>query len=234
MELNEILKKGITLETSGTTGTPSKHFQSPEKLEAGNKAAIDAQELTADSRVYTVSKMSHAGGLLAQTLPAFSIGANITIENFNAFRFVRKIESYTHTHLAPGHALAVMATKGFKNLDLSGVWVTCGSDPVDWSIVESFLAQGATFMVNWGMTEIGPVAINSTFRSLEDLYRAQEYSTKGYLLGGNSYCDYKIVNDELYVRGDICVFDDWYATGDLVTINSRSEIYFKGRKHGPK
>ena len=35
--------------------------------------------------------MEHAGGLLAQTLPAFEIGASICIEKFNAYNFCRNM-----------------------------------------------------------------------------------------------------------------------------------------------
>lgn len=233
MELKEILNKGITLETSGTTGTPAKHFQSPDKLKAGNRVAINAQELTASSRVYTVSKMSHAGGLLAQTLPAFSIGAEVVIDKFSPYSFIRNINKYTHTHLAPGHARAIMGTKGFNDLNLKGVWVTCGSDAVTWDIIRAFVERGATFMANWGMTEVGPIAINATYRNLEDVFYGQERANTGTILGNTHYCNHKIVNGCLYVKGDISVFgDEWYCTNDKVSKNLIGELFYVGRNDG--
>jgi acyl-CoA synthetase (AMP-forming)/AMP-acid ligase II len=125
-KLLNIIENGCKILTSGTTGTPKTYFQSPEKIRAANRVAIDSQKITKNSKVYTVSKMTHAGGLLAQTLPALSIGANVVIDNFNAYTFLKEIKKYTHTHLAPGHARAIMGTKGFKDCDLSNVWITCG------------------------------------------------------------------------------------------------------------
>jgi acyl-CoA synthetase (AMP-forming)/AMP-acid ligase II len=227
---NKILTEGIALLTSGTTTAPKKIFQSPEKLIAANSAALDSQQLTKESKVYTVCKLAHAGGLLAQSLPALSIGASVTIEKFNAFRFMNQIHKYTHTHITPTHARLIMKTKSFDKFDFSGIWITCGSDPVDWNIIESFVSRGTTFMVNWGMTEIGPCAINTVFDSIEKVQDYKSRSINGStLLGDTIYTTIKIIDDQLFVIGDICVYDDWFATGDLVTLNDYGELYYHGR-----
>lgn len=232
MKFDYILNTGILLETSGTTGIPKQYFQTPEKLKAANRVALDAQQITKSSSIYTVCKMSHAGGLLAQTLPAYSIGATIKIEDFNPYKFLKEIHKHTHTHLAPGHARAVMATKGFKEIRFPKTWITCGSDPVDWDIIRAFVERGATFMANWGMTEIGPIAINATYRNLEDVFYAQERAISGTILGNTYYCDHKVVNGHLHVKGDISVFgNEWYNTKDVVSKNLLGEIFYLGRKH---
>ena len=225
MNLTNILSDGCTIYTSGTTGTPKEIRQTPAKLKAADEIAMKCQEITPDSKIYTICKTDHAGGLLAQTLPAVRIGAEVTIEPFNAFRFCREIKKYTHTHITPGHAQLIMRTKGFKDLDMTGVWVTCGSDPIDWNIIESFVNRGATFMANWGMTEVGPCAINQVFRTIEDVQRVKG---KNAILGTNVYCETKVIDSELYVRGDICVYDDWFATGDLVEEREYA-FYYLGR-----
>lgn len=229
INLNEWLIKGGTLYSSGTTGAPKSIFQSPEKLKAANAVAIDSQEITSKSRVYTVCKIQHAGGLLAQTLPALSVNADVVIEDFNAYRFVKEIHKYTHTHITPNHAKAIMGTKAFETIDLHGIWITCGSDPVTWDIIEAFTKRGATFMVNWGMTEIGPCAINKVFKShdaaTQEKFWAHYDST---IMGDRIYCDYKIENGELWVKGDICVYDDWYNTKDRV-VNHYNKLYYQGR-----
>lgn len=226
MNLTKIISDGCTISTSGTTGTPKEIEQTPTKLKAADAVAIKCQKLTPESKVYTICKTDHAGGLLAQTLPAVRIGAEVTIEPFNAFRFCREIGKYTHTHITPGHAQLIMRTKGFKDLDLTGIWVTCGSDPIDWNIIESFVEHGAIFMANWGMTEIGPCAINHVFRTVEDVHELKDENT---ILGTNVYCGTKVVDNELYVRGDICVYDGWFATGDLVEEREYG-FYYLGRK----
>jgi acyl-CoA synthetase (AMP-forming)/AMP-acid ligase II len=226
MNLRKIVNEGCVIKTSGTTGPPKDIIQTPEKLKAADEIAIASQQLTSKSKIYTICKITHAGGLLAQTLPAFRIGAEVSIETFNAFSFCREIKKYTHTHITPGHARLIMRTKGFKDLDLTGIWVTCGSDPVDWNIIEAFVNRGATFMANWGMSEVGPCAINRVFRTIEDIETVKDEQT---ILGTLEWCETKIIDSELYVRGDICVYDGWFATGDLVK-RKNDILYYIGRK----
>ena len=77
-----ILKKGIELKSSGTTGPQKKIYQTPNKLKHANKIARECQKISPKSKIYTVCKLEHAGGLLAQTLPGYEVGAHIEIENF--------------------------------------------------------------------------------------------------------------------------------------------------------
>lgn len=225
------LETGFELQSSGTTGSPKKIFQTPEKLRAASKIALAAQNITAQSRVLTVCRMSHAGGLLAQTLPAWSIGAHVEIKAFNAFTFWRDIKGFTHTHLTPTHCDLLMQTSHFANMDLTGVFIACGSDNVSFEIIAAFVERGASFMCNWGMTEIGPITINTVFDSIDkvDLYREQSF-VQGTLLGDRYYCDYKILDGELWVRGEVCVYDDWFNTHDLVAVNQQGAMYHLGRR----
>ena len=87
MNLRKIVNEGCVIKTSGTTGPPKDIIQTPEKLKAADEIAIASQQLTSKSKIYTICKITHAGGLLAQTLPAFRIGAEVSIETFNAFSF---------------------------------------------------------------------------------------------------------------------------------------------------
>jgi acyl-CoA synthetase (AMP-forming)/AMP-acid ligase II len=225
------LADGFELQSSGTTGEPKLVFQPPQKLLAANKVAIAAQNITALSRVLTVCRMTHAGGLLAQTLPAWTVGAHVEIKPFNAYTFWRDIKGYTHTHLTPVHCTMLMQTKNFYTLDLSGVFVACGSDHVSYEIIEAFVERGAVFMCNWGMTEIGPVTINTVFDSLDKVkaYRSQALADCT-LMGDRYYCEYRILDDELWVRGDVCIYDHWFNTHDLVAVNEQGGMYHLGRR----
>jgi len=223
------LENGFELQSSGTTGEPKRIFQTPAKLLAANRIAIAAQNITANSRILTVCRMTHAGGLLAQTLPAWSIKAHVDIKPFNAFTFWRDIKGYTHTHLTPMHCKLLMQTKNFSTLDLSGV--SCGSDNVPFEIIEAFVERGAVLMCNWGMTEIGPVTINTVFDSRDKVNQYREQAlTDGTLLGDRYFCEYKIIDDELWVRGDACVYEDWFNTHDLVALNKQGAMYHMGRR----
>jgi long-subunit acyl-CoA synthetase (AMP-forming) len=128
------------------------------------------------------------------------------------------------------HCRVLMLTKNFNTLDLGGVFVTCGSESVPFDIIEAFVERGAEFMCNWGMTEIGPVTINTVFDTLEKVKQYREQAlAEGTLLGDRYYCEYKVVDDELWVRGDVCVYDDWFNTQDLVALNEQGAMYHLGR-----
>ena len=221
----EYLSRGTELSTSGTTGRPKKIFQDPYKIKHSNIIARKVQNITKNSRIFTVCSLKHAGGLLAQRLPAYEIGASVTIEPYNPYRWVMEIEKYTHSHLTPRMAEAIIKTKSFRKLDLSGITIMCGSDPVHEYEINCFLEQGATFIANWGMTEIGPVAINKTFQPGDVAENYLEYT----VLGNTFHCDYKIVDNELHVKGAICVYPEWFATGDLV-VEEAGTLYYVGRK----
>ena len=218
------LENGFHLTTSGTTGPPKPIFYTPERLRATNKAGIDSQELTNKSRILTVCSLKHAGGTTAQSLPALSIGAEVVIKKFNAFTFYKDIIGFTHTHLTPGCCELLMRNKNWDKLDLTGVWVTSGSASVYPKVIQAFVNKGATFMCNWGMTEVGPCAINRVFRPNTDI-ALLDYP----YLGNRYYCDYRIVNNVLQVKGDIVYVDDWFITGDLVT-QDNDGLWYHGRK----
>jgi acyl-CoA synthetase (AMP-forming)/AMP-acid ligase II len=229
LDFQNILDNGTIISSSGTSGAPKEYFQTPEKLLAACKVAVDVNQLTRHSKVYTCCKLTHAGGLLAQTLPAFTVGAHVDIEKFSAYEFVKKIRNYTHGHITPLHAKAIMLTKNFHSLDLTGVTIMCGADPVTWDVIEALVSKGAKVIVNWGMSEIGPVAINLTFNSMEEVIEEKNKApANSTLMGKDIFCDHKIVNGELLVKGDICIYDDWYATKDKVIFND-GRYYYTGR-----
>ena len=99
-------------------------------------------------------------------------------------------------------------------------------------MIESFVSKGATFTTNWGMSEVGPCAINTTFTSMDQVADYKSRSIKGAtLLGDQAYCSVDIRDNELYVKGDISVHGNkWFATGDMITVNSNGEFYYLGRK----
>jgi hypothetical protein len=124
---------------------------------------------------------------------------------------------------------ALMKTKGWKDANLSGKVVLGGSDPVSWKMIYEFVYHGALVIPNWGMSEIGPITINTAFYELDQVLHYRHLLDKGTILGDRVYCDTKIVDGELYVKGPTCFTDDWYPTGDLV--EKKNEIFsYTGRK----
>lgn len=220
MDFDHVLKQGVEINSSGTTGTPKIIFRTPENLNACNRVAIEGQQISKKSSVLTVTRMTHAGGLLLQSLPAYTLGCNIEITTFNPYNFLKKLQNHTHTFITPAMCSALLKTKGFYDADFTGKYIAMGSDPIPASHIQSFIDRGATVFANWGMTEIGPWTINKTY-------------TKGmiadhFILGDTFWCDTKIVNNILYVKGDICHTDDWYKTYDVVDAWN-NQIYFVRR-----
>ena len=81
--------------------------------------------------------------------------------------FVKKLKTLLTAHIHQIMEKLLCLTKSFKNLNLNGIWITCGSEPVEWDLIINFVKKGCKFMVNWGMTEIGPCAINTLFKILK-------------------------------------------------------------------
>ena len=223
---------GINITSSGTSGDPKLIHRSPDNLRACNEVAIHAQQLTRKSRVLTVTKTDHAGGLLLQTLPAYILGCKvIDVEKFNAFNFLKKVKGYTHTFLTPEQMTAVMMTKGFKDCDLTGIRILAGSNPVSWEMIEGFVSKGAIVQPNWGMSEIGPMVISIEIDNLDHVEYLKQRTPKSYTILGNSYwCDWKIVDHELYVKSNMCIHDGWFATGDVVALDMGNRMYYQRRK----
>jgi acyl-CoA synthetase (AMP-forming)/AMP-acid ligase II len=229
--LQLMLEKGAMIQSSGTTGDPKTILRNPENIKECNKVAVNAQLITSRSSIYTVTKISHAGGLLAQTLPALSIQASIEIDSFNPFSFFRKFSKHTHTFLPPEHMNALIKTKTFQNVDFGKRWILTGSSPVDLNVVKLFVSRNAIVQPNWGMSEVGPLVINHVFRTVEDVEDAQSKCTNGvHYLGDKMYCDWKIVNNELVVRSPMCIYEGWFHTGDIVQ-RSENNLYFVKRKN---
>lgn len=238
IDYSDILNNGVEISSSGTTGPAKIVRRSPSNLKACIEVALDAQEISKKSKILTVTRMTHAGGLLTQTLPAFSIGAEFKVQQFNPFTFLKDFANYTHTFLTPAHMNALMKTKGFADCDLTGKRILGGSDPVTWEMIEAFVNKGAIVQPNWGMSEIGPITINAVFDSIESIEKVKEsseyliakYPPSFTILGNNYYCDWDIIKGELHVKGPTCVHEGWFATNDMVAIDIDENMYYFGRK----
>ena len=230
----DAIENGITIYSSGTAGIPKPIFNSSSKIKYASDAAIKVQQITSKSTIYTCTRPTHASGLFAQTIPGLLIGANIDLVKFNPYEYVKKANKYSHTHLTPLQAKGVMGTKGFKSLDLTGKTFMCGAEPVTYDIIESFVGQGAKFICIWGMSEIGPNAIMHIFENMDEVLAIKANTPDNSTLLGNIFnCKWKIDEENcLWVKGEICVFDDWYNTKDQV-IEKDGCLFYTGRDGTP-
>ena len=233
MELNfdTILKQGCNVSSSGTTGPSKDIYRDPDNLKVCNDVAIDVQKITKDSRIYTCTRMTHAGGLLLQSLPAYTLGCEVHITKFNVYKFLNEFANYTHTFLPPGMCEALINTKNFAACDLSGRIVAMGSDSIPWHHIYQFVNKGAIVITNWGMSEVGPCVINTAFTDREMVSDYKYRALLGTIMGDRTHCNIRVADDnELMVSGDISIYkDEWFATGDYVAVNSDGVYYYYGR-----
>jgi len=227
----DVAERGTTIQTSGSSGEPKSIFQPPAKIIANSHAAIEVQGFNRSSKVYTCLSPIRAGGLFAQTIPALMAYADVDLAPFSPYEYVRQAHKYTHTHLTPKQAKAVMLTKGFKTLDLTGKTFLVGSEPVTYDIIEAFVEKGARVILIWGMTEIGPNAIMHVFNNMDEVKALKEITPPNTTPLGNIFnCYYKIMDrNHLYVMGDLSVYDDWFDTKDLVVYKD-GHLFYKGRE----
>ena len=123
---------------------------------------------------------------------------------------------------------ALMKTKGFKDCNLSGKWILGGSDPVSWEMIEAFVSKGAVVQPNWGMSEVGPITINTVFDTMDKVQEYKQRVNSQTILGDTVYCDIKIIDNVLYVKGNLCYAEGWYKTNDIVD-NIDNIFIYNGR-----
>lgn len=217
----------LTLYSSGSTG----HFKKPITLSEGvimanARNSIEAHEFTDGDRVLTVSSMNHTGGINAQTIPALIAGAHVVVvDKFEPHKFWDIIVDHdiTVTHLVPRMVDTLIKIDDRRRSSLR--LVTCGSDCVKGEHVDWWLDRGVPFMINYGMTEAGPITINHCFNPGDNLL----VFVRGVPLGTQRWCDVQIVDGELHLRGDSVIGDGWLATDDCVEEWGEWLIY-RGRK----
>jgi acyl-CoA synthetase (AMP-forming)/AMP-acid ligase II len=214
----------LFLYSSGSSGN-RKHLQLNEEMILANaENSIKVNKLNEESRIFTICTLNHTGGLNAQTIPALLCGAYVYIDESGLFQFEKTIKNnqFTHTHITPKLSNTLQKMK-FNNLALEVIM--CGSDCVFKTTVEFWLQHTNNFIINYGLTEAGPIIINHTFTKNSNL----DVFNLGVLLGTQSHCQTKIIDGELFLKGKCIINQDWLATGDCVELNENWFVY-KGRK----
>jgi long-subunit acyl-CoA synthetase (AMP-forming) len=216
----------IILYSSGSSG-PRKEICLPDAMIYNNAlTAIEVQNITANDSILTVCSLNHTGGINAQTIAGLLSGSHIVVDQFNAFKFLKNLKDYkiTLTHLIPVMIDALIKTKSSIELDDLRL-VVAGSDCVYKHHVEFWINKRIKFMSNYGMTEAGPIIINHIYQPGDNL----TVFDLGVPLGDNVYSEYKIENNELFLKGKNISVDGWFATGDCVK-EVNQWIYYQGRK----
>ena len=218
----------IVLFSSGSSsGTRKSIFITDEMLMGNAASAIDCQVLNYQDVILTVCSLNHTGGLNAQTLAGLMVGAHIIVEQFNAFNFLRLIRDnkVTVTHLIPIMIDALIKVDADVNLDNLRL-VMAGSDCVSKEHVNYWLKKSVPFIINYGMTEAGPIIINHLFSPGDDL----SIFSQGVPLGTQTWCDTAIDGNVLKLKGNsVITGNTWLDTGDCVVKKGNWFIY-RGRQ----
>jgi len=217
----------ITL-SSGTTNTPKKIWHSKDKLNLTSEVYKRTHDLDSSSRIINFMPLYHIGGL-ALHLAGEYVGAKVTNIDFNAYNFLDQLRDYSHTMLPDSSITALRKTKSFDDYDFTGKFLHCGSEPHQKENILSLVERGGTVFCNWGMTEIGPICVHTTFQPY-DTESVEKYFAPGYLLGDNFEIEWKIDDDgELIVRSDMSIYRDWFYTGDIVKYENETLYYIRRR-----
>lgn len=214
----------LVLWSSGSSGGPRRPVVLTDRMLCSNADnAIGCNGITHQDVIYTVCSMRHTGGINAQSLPALLAGAHVVVEPFNAFAFFRRIGEIeaTITHIVPRMMTALRGVDGVPTPTLRTVM--CGSDCVQRWHVEFFTDRGCHFIINYGLTEAGPIIINHRFEPGDDL----SIFNSGVPLGTVAWCETVFTGRQLGLIGD-SVVDGSLLTGDCVYLHGDWYIY-RGR-----
>lgn len=218
-------KTGVVLFSSGSTGDRKHIFMNESMMLENAKVAIECQNITPDDKILTVCSMNHTGGISAQTIPGLLAGAHVIVESFNAFNMFRLINQHkiTLTHLVP--VMIDALKKVNSDADISSLrLVVAGSDCVYKQHAEFWLGHNIPFMVNYGLTEAGPMIINHIYTE-NDLH----VFNKGVPIGTQAWCEIAFENKELLLKGlNVQSNYTWMPTGDCVSFED-GWFFYHGR-----
>jgi fatty-acyl-CoA synthase len=239
--------------TSGSTGLPKGAVLAHETIHYASINAVHLAEMTASDHILTNLPMFHVGGLTVQTLPAFYIGATVTIHrNFDAGSTLREIEAGKITTYLPLPKITRALTQHdeWQQTDLSSLRITqTGSTIVPMSVLTPWTQLEIPAQQIYGLTEALPPAIGLSLSDSE--------SKAGSMGKATMYCEVRIVDSrsnnvatgergEILLKGP-CVFtgywknqkateaafsDGWFHTGDIAHEDEEGYIYMDDRlKH---
>lgn len=215
---------GIVLYSSGSTGKRKPIFLPESMLFANAQNTIKFQNITSEDRFLNVCSMNHTAGINCHTLPGLLAGAYTHIDQFNGFNCLRLLKELdiTAVHVIPMMTEVLMRV-GQPDLPKLKLVIT-GSDCITKDHVKYWLADGRDMMITFGMTEAGPPAICHIFKNGDDL----SCFDSGFPVGSHAFCETKIIDGELWLKGDIINREGWFQTGDCFK-HENGFYYYTGR-----
>ena len=236
--------------TSGTTGTPKGAVFTQDAITFSAINSNNCWSMRASEHVLTFLPMFHVGGLMIQSLPAFHMGARVTIfEEFDAGEVLRCIEKERVTlMLCPPHfSRALFQHPAWATTTLDSLrGVVIGSTFVPPEVMQTWIDRGVPTQHNYGMTEVSHI--------LGTPY--SEHKRKAHTAGlGMLYSQARIMDEnmnrlppgevgEIMLRGrsifsgywrnpeaDRDSFKDgWFRTGDIAYTDDEGYFHIVDRK----
>lgn len=222
--MNKIRDGRVTFST-GSTGTPKKIWHSADKLNLSSEVYRRSHDLTITSSILNFLPLTHIGGL-ALTLAGHYVGCEVVQTKFTPYSFLNKLREHSHTMVTDTTITVLRKTKQFQDYSFENKFIHNGTEPHSVDNVIALVERGATVLCNWGMTECGPLCINTTFKPY-DVDHVKEMFAPGALLGDNFEVEWKIDDGELVIRSDMSIYKDWYYTGDIVKYENDALYYIR-------
>lgn len=220
---------GLILFSSGSTGKPKAMIHSLDNLINSYK---DKKEKSMNMLVFLM--FDHIGGL--NTLfNCLSMGSTIVIPMIrDAKEICNLIEKYKIRVFpsSPTFLNLVLISGEYKNYNLKSLrMITYGTEAMPESLLKKLkeVFPKVKFLQTFGTSETG---ITST---------SSQSSDSLYMKLNDPNCEYKIVNDELYLRSktqilgylnasmEVFTEDGWFKTGDLVELTEDGYLKIIGR-----